>query len=248
MYDATRSALPEYPPPAENEEFFSIADLARAVMRRLWMVVLIALLAAAAAVAVSLLQPPAYEASAMVVVSPKEGASAQENISNRIAGLQVLAREMAVAGLNRSMVEGIVRAQSGPNAVSASEVRQNLTVAQVEDTRFLSLSYTDADSDRAQAVANAAARVFAREAPKASGMATDASVGVSAYAPPQALEGPNPARNGVLAAVLGLMGGVGLAFLLERFSGGWGSPEVERASGVPNFAAVPEFARVKRRK
>lgn len=109
--------------------------------------------------------------------------------------------------------------------MSASEVRENLTVAQVEDTRFLSLSYTDADSDRALAVANAAARVFAREAPKASEMATDASVWVSAYAPPpQALEGPNPTRNGVLAAVLGLMLGVGLAFLLESFSGGWGSP------------------------
>jgi len=141
-----------------------------------------------------------------------------------------------------------VRAQSGPNAVSASEVRENLTVAQVEDTRFLSLSYTDADSDRALAVANAAARVFAREALKASEMATDASVWVSAYAPPQALEGPNPTRNGVLATVLGLMLSVGLAFLLESFSGGWGSPEkVERASGVPNFAAVPELARAKRR-
>lgn len=172
MYDATRSALPEYPPPAENEEFFSIADLARAVMRRLWMVVLIALLAAAAAVAVSLLQPPAYEASATVVVSPKEGASAQENISNRIVGLQVLAHEMVVAGLNRSMVDGIANARGKAGeagAVSASEVRENLTVAQVEDTRFLSLSYTDADSDRAQAVANAAARVFAREAPKRAG-------------------------------------------------------------------------------
>ena len=50
MYDASRSALPEYPPPAENEEFFSIADLVSAVMRRLWMVALVALLAAAAAV------------------------------------------------------------------------------------------------------------------------------------------------------------------------------------------------------
>jgi capsular polysaccharide biosynthesis protein len=219
-------------------------------MRRLWMVVLIALLAAAAAVAVSLLQPPTYEASAMVVVSPKEGASAQENISNRIADLQVLAHEMAVAGLNRSMVEGVVRAQSGPKAVSTSEVRENLTVAQVEDTRFLSLSYTDGHQGVARAVANAAARVFAEKAPAASGMATDASVGVSAYAPPpHTLEGPNPVRNGVLAAVLGLMLGVGLAFLLERYSGGWGSPEeVERVSGVPNFAAVPEFARVKRRK
>jgi hypothetical protein len=119
---------------------------------------------------------------------------------------------MVVAGLNRSMVDGIANARGKAGeagAVSASEVRENLTVAQVEDTRFLSISYTSGDRKQAQAVANAAARVFVERAPAASGMATDASVGVSAYAPPQALEGPNPARSGVLAAVLGLMGGVG---------------------------------------
>jgi hypothetical protein len=179
------------------------------------------------------------------VVSPKEGASAQENISNRIVGLQVLAHEMVVAGLNRSMVDGIANARGKAGeagAVSASEVRENLTVAQVEDTRFLSISYTSGDRKQAQAVANAAARVFVERAPAASGMATDASVGVSAYAPPQALEGPNPARSGVLAAVLGLMGGVGprlpAGALLGRLGlagggrAGLGRAQFRRRSGV----------------
>jgi hypothetical protein len=180
------------------------------------------------------------------VVSPKEGASAQENISNRIVGLQVLAHEMVVAGLNRSMVDGIANARGKAGeagAVSASEVRENLTVAQVEDTRFLSISYTSGDRKQAQAVANTAARVFVERAPAASGMATDASVGVSAYAPPpQALEGPNPARSGVLAAVLGLMGGVGprlpAGALLGRLGlagggrAGLGRAQFRRRSGV----------------
>jgi capsular polysaccharide biosynthesis protein len=223
VYDKANHASFRASPASEaaNEEFFTLADLARAVRRRLWMVVLVPLLAAGAAVAISLLQPPTYEATATVVVGPSEaGASQQEqeNLSSRIAGLQVLAHEMAVMGLNRSMVDEVVADQGDPGKISASELRENLTVAQVEDTRFLSLAYTERYPERAQAVANAAAKVFAKRAPEASGMATDATVEVNAYAPPPvALEGPNPLRNGLVAAVLGLMIGIGLAFLSERF-------------------------------
>lgn len=210
MYDAA-----DRTPPAEEREFFSIADLARAVRKRLWLVILVPILAAGVAVGASLLKPPVYEAAATVVVGPRE-ANPQENLSTKISGLQVLAHEMAVLGLNRSMVEGVANAPR-TGGVSESDVSENLTVAQVEDTRFLSLVYQDADGDTAQAVANGAAGVFAREAPEASGMASDAALTVSAYAPePMALEGPDPARNGLLALALGLMGGVGLAFLLER--------------------------------
>ena len=243
----------KYTPPAENEEFFSVADMARAVRKRLWMVILLPLLAVGAAVGASLLQPPVYEATATVVVSPKEGESQQGNISNTLSGLQILAHEMAVVGLNRSMVEEIVNTVGKSSAVSAADLNNNLTVAQVEDTRFLSLSYTDTDSKRAQAVVNRAAETFAREAPKASGMVTDAALTVTSQAPPpQALEGPDPLRNGFVALAIGLMIGIGLALLLEQFVGsGWHSPEeVERASGVPTFGTIPDFeaARTKKRR
>lgn len=218
MYDADEAKLAP-----EGGEFFSIADLARAVRKRAWLVVLVPILAAAGAVGASLLRPPVYEASATVVVGPKE-ASPQDNISNTISGLQMLAHEMAVVGLTRSMVEGVRNAQGdaqgGPDALSARDLGEGLTVEQVEDTRFLSLTYQDGDPNRAQAVANDAARVFVEGAAEANGMAGGAALKVASNAPqPVALEGPNPVRNGLLALALGLMLGVGLAFLLERFGG-----------------------------
>ena len=234
----------KYTPPAQNEEFFSVADLARAVRKRLWMVILIPLLAAGSAVGVSLLQPPTYEATATVVVSPTESANQQDNLSNMISGLQLLAHEMAVEGLNRSMVEEVVNTVGKTSALSASDLNNNLEIAQDEDTRFLSLTYTDTDPDRAQSVVNNAAETFAREAPKVSGVPSYATVKVTGYAPPPvALEGPNPFRNGLVALVLGLMFGIGLALLLDHFVGsGWRSPEeVEQTSGVPTFATIPDF-------
>jgi uncharacterized protein involved in exopolysaccharide biosynthesis len=130
----------KYTPPAEDEEFVSVADTARSARRRLWIVILLPLLTVGTAVGVSLLRPPVYEASATVVVSPREGESQQGNISNTISGLQILAHEMEVAGLNRSMVEEIVNTQGEPCAVSEADLNNNLAIAQDEDTRPLSLT------------------------------------------------------------------------------------------------------------
>jgi capsular polysaccharide biosynthesis protein len=241
----------KYTPPAEDGAFVSIADTARSARRRMWIVILVPLLTVGTAVGVSLLQTPVYEASARVVVSPREGVAQQDNFSNTISGLQALTIEMEAAGLNRSMVEDIVNAQGEPSAVSAADINDKLTIAQLEDTRFLTLTYNDTDKTRAQEVVNNAAEVFSREAPEASGVAADAAVKVSALAGvPPAPEEPDPLRNGLGALVIGLMLGVGLAFLLEYlYLSGLRSPEkVEQVSGVPTFGTIPDFKAARARK
>jgi capsular polysaccharide biosynthesis protein len=241
----------KYTPPAEDGAFVSIADTARSARRRLWIVILLPILTVGTAVGVSLVQTPVYEASAKVVVSPREGANQQDNLSNTISGLQALAIEMEAAGLNRSMVEDIVKAQGEPGEVSEADINNNLTIAQLEDTRFLTLTYSDTNKIRAQEVVNNAAEIFAKKAPEASGVAADAAVKVSAYAgvPPVPQE-PDPLRNGLGALVIGLMLGVGLAFLLEYFYlSGLRSPErVEQVSGVPTFGTIPDFKAARARK
>src|SRR5215210_1278417 len=241
----------KYTPPDEEGAFVSIANTARSARRRMWIVILVPLLTVSTAVGVSLLQTPVY--SAEVVVSPKEGANQQDNFSNMISGLQALAIEMEAAGLNRSMVEDIVNTQGEPGAVSEADLNNNLTIAQLEDTRFLTLTYSDTNKNRAQEVVNNAAEILAREAPEASGVAADAAVKVSAYAGvPPAPEEPDPLRNGFGALVIGLLLGIGLAFLLEYiYLSGLHSPEkVEHLSGVPTFGTIPDFeaARAKMRR
>jgi protein tyrosine kinase modulator len=236
------------PPDDEDGAFVSIADTARSARRRLWIVILVPLLTVSIAVGVSLLQHPVYDAAAKVVVSPR---GQQDNLSNTISGLQALAIEMEAAGLNRSMVEEIVDAQGEPSAVSAADINDNLTIAQLEDTRFLTLTYKDTDPAQAQEVVNNAAEIFAKKAPEASGVAADAGVKVSAYAGvPPAPEDPDLLRNGLGALVIGLMLGVGLAFLLEYlYLRGLHSPEkLEQVSGVPTFGTIPDFKAARAKK
>jgi capsular polysaccharide biosynthesis protein len=156
----------------------------------------------------------------------------------------VLAIEMEAAGLNRSMVEEIVDTQGEPSAVSEADINNNLTIAQLEDTRFLTLTYSDTERKRVQEVVNNAAEIFAREAPEASGVADYAAVQVSALAGvPPAPEDPDLLQNGFGALLIGLMLDIGLAFLLEYiYLRGLHSPEkLEQLSGVPTFGTIPDF-------
>ena len=140
----------EYAPPAEDEELLPAAARARAVRRWLWLVILLPLLTVGVAVGVSLWQPSVYEASAKVVVTLTENTNPQ-NFSNTIAGLQMLAHEMEVAGLTPSMVEEVVRTPGGPSTISLSDLEKNLTLEQEEeDTRFLLLTYRDTKPSLAQ--------------------------------------------------------------------------------------------------
>ena len=238
----------KYTLPAEDEAFVSIADTARSARRRLWIVILVPILTVSAALGVSFLQQPVYDASATVVVSPKGGT--QDNFSNTISGLQALAIEMEAAGLNRSMVEEIVNTV-GSSAVSAAEINDNLTIAQLEDTRFLTLTYSDAVKKRAQEVVNVTAETFAEKAPEASGVEANTVVNVNALAGvPPTPEEPDPLRNAFGALLIGLMLGIGLAFLLEYlYLSGLRSPEkVEQVSGVPTFGTIPDFDAARARK
>ena len=248
MNNTLMNNIVKYTPPDEDEAFVSIADTARSARRRMWIVILVPLLTVSAAIGASLLQQPLYDATAKVVVSPR---GQQDNLSNTISGLQGLAVEMEAAGLNRSMVEKIVNAQGGPSAVSEADLNDNLTIAQLEETRFLTLTYSDIYRNRAQEVVNNAAEIFAKEAPEASGVADYAAVQVSAYAGvPPAPEDPDLLRNGFGALVIGLMLGIGLAFLLEYiYLRGLHSPEkVEQLSGVPTFGTIPDFKAARAKK
>jgi capsular polysaccharide biosynthesis protein len=199
--------------PGENDPFVSIADTARSARRRLWIVILVPILTVSSALAASFFQQPVYEASSRVVVAPKGGT--QDNLSNIVGGLQLVTIEMEAAGLNPSMTEEVVNTV-GPGALSEADLNDSLTIAQLEETRFLTLTYSDARDRTAQEVANVTARVFAEKAPQASAVSNYARLHVNALADvPQNPEDPDPLRNAFGALLLGLLLGIGLAFWLE---------------------------------
>jgi capsular polysaccharide biosynthesis protein len=224
----------------EGEFALSLRDVTQVVLRRLWIVLLVMLIFVGATVAASLWQTPQYEASAKVFVGQKP-ATGEGNLAGNVEGLQSLTQTMIIAIDSRPVAsEAIQRLglRMEPDALLG-----NLDIEQVESSTFIQLTYTDTDPQRAQRVVNTVGEVSSERIAQISAAASPITAAVwEAAIVPNTPVRPDPVRNGVLAAGLGLMLGIGLVFLMEYLDDTWRSPEeVERVSGVPTFATVPEF-------
>lgn len=231
--------------PPEHERILSLKDLLRVVWRRLWIIALMPLLLTGAAVGFSLQQTPMYQASIQILVGQERGIT---STPNDVVGLQQLTRTMAEAINSRPVADAVIREQN--LNIQPDAFLSNMKVAQIPNTQFIKVDYEDPNPERAQRIANSIGDVFSNRISQISPSANSitATVWERAVTPNKPVS-PNPVRNGLLALALGLMLGLGLAFLLEHLDDSWRSPEeVERISGVPTFGIIPEFEVLQGRK
>jgi capsular polysaccharide biosynthesis protein len=220
----------------------SLADVIRILRERAVLISLVALLLTGCVVGFSLAQPPMYEASTTILIGQKQGTNAGDpNLQSKVEGLQELAPVVAQAIDSRRVAEATIR-QLNLRAIPANFVK-NLSAEQVSNTPFIKVKYTAPSPGEAQLVANTVAEVLPDQISDmdvSSGTITT-TVWERATVPSDPVS-PSPLRNGFVALVLGLMFGVGLAFLLEYLDESWRSPqEVEQVAGVPTYAIIPRY-------
>jgi capsular polysaccharide biosynthesis protein len=225
----------------EDERAFTLSDLARVALKRLLTILLVTSVVVGGAVGASLLQAPTYEASAKVIVGQERGTGQDANLAGSVEGLQALTQTMIIYVNTRPVAEEAIRRLE--LETSPDELLSNLTVEQIETSQFIQLSYTDTDPERATQIVNTVSQVSSERISATSAVASNIEVTVIERAiVPVAPVSPDPLRNGVLATVLGLMLGIGLALLMEYLDHSWRSPEeVEQILGVPTFATIPAF-------
>jgi capsular polysaccharide biosynthesis protein len=126
-------------------------------MKRIATAMLVAVVLVAVAVSLaSLLQTPTYEASAQVWVDQKQG-DQQTNLAGTVEGLQAIIQPLVYAIDSRPVAEkalGRLGLQMG-----ATDLLDNLTVEQLENTSFIVLTYEGTDPKRAQQIANTVGEV-----------------------------------------------------------------------------------------
>jgi receptor protein-tyrosine kinase len=223
----------------EDEYALSLADILAVLRRRAWVIVLVAILCASAAIAFSMTRTPLYEGTITILVGQDEGIVSES--PGNVQGLQSLTETMAEAVDSRPVAQAAIDRLG--LSTQPDELLSNLRVEQVPNTQFVQAAYTDSSPEEAQRVANTIGDVFSEQISEVSPSASAITATIwERAAAPQDPVSPDPVRDGLLALVLGLMLGVGLAFLMEYFDNTWRAPEeAERVSGVPTFGFVPKF-------
>lgn len=224
---------------SQGEELLSLRDILEVLRRRWWVILLLALVAAAAAVGFSLLKTPMYQASISMLVGQDQGV-VSDNPADA-PGLAQVTQTIAELAQTRTVASAVIEEMDLP--VTPEEFLANMTVEQTAETQVVQISYTDPDPERAANIANTTGEVFSNQVSEVSPEANAVTANVwEQAATPESPASPQPLRNGAVALVLGLMLGVGLAFLLEQLDDSWRSPEeAEAVSGLPTFGVIRTF-------
>jgi capsular polysaccharide biosynthesis protein len=203
---------PNYAGSPEDQQPLSAQDVAKIVRRRLWVIILVPLVMAGTAVGFSFLQTPVYETSAKLLVGQEQG---QVGDPAKPDDLQLLTQSAVEVITTRPVAEETTR-RLGGFPTQADNILENLTAEQIVSSQFIQLTYTDTDPQRAQQIVNTVGEVAAERISTLPMSANDikGTVVESATAP-RTPENPDPLRNGILAAGLGIMLGFGLAFVME---------------------------------
>jgi capsular polysaccharide biosynthesis protein len=221
---------------AQGDYTFSLEEPLRIIWRRLWVILLVAIVLAGAAASFSLLQTPMYEAYAKILVRQEQSGGGGGNLQ----GLQQITQTMVEGIRSRPIAEAAIEEHN--LGMSPGEILGRLNVKQVGSTPFIQVNYRDPNPEKAQLVANSIGEVFSERTSEVTNTnAITATLWERAQVPGQPVS-TNLVQNIAVALVVGLLLGVGLAFLLEYLDNSWRSPEeAEQISGVPTFGVIPEF-------
>lgn len=196
------------------EETISLKEIFGVIKKRLLMIIAITLIAAMVAAGISyFVLTPTYQSSSQFIVnqSPEEQA-AQYNVNDIRANVEII-NTYNVIITSPAILGEVIEQLDLPYSVGG--LSENINVANAENSQVVTVTATDENPATAVDIANTTVAVFQdniQDYMNVDNVSVLTEAQLSANPTPVA---PNPVLNIAIAVVLGLMIGVGLAFLLE---------------------------------
>jgi capsular polysaccharide biosynthesis protein len=186
-----------------------------ALTRRWWIPALTTTLAVLASLLLTSRQAPVYRSSTMLTVAPNSSVEANGDI---LRSLEALERRTIIATF--AQIPGTVEARAAIAAalpdVAGTLDGYRISSSVLPNTNIVAIDVEGPDAARTAAVANEAAAVTTNEARSLYRIFTMKTL-AKATAPNRPLH-PNPRRNAVAAAIVGLVAGLVAAVVVSRFS------------------------------
>lgn len=196
------------------EETISLKELFDTIKKRLTLIISITLIAMIVSGIVSyFIITPEYKSSTQILVNQaKADSSAALNTGEVQANVQLISTYSVI--LKSAAILNIVKEELNLD-MSVSTLNSKITVENAQNSQVMTVSVTDSDPTVALQIVNKTAEVFEKEIKNIMTIDNVKVLPLAEDQENQAPISPNPPLNIAIAAVVGLMIGVGLAFLLE---------------------------------
>lgn len=197
------------------EETISLKELLGTLKKRLWLIIAITFTATLVSGIISyFFLTPIYQASTQILVNQKKSEQALYNPSEVQTNLQLINTYNVI--IKSPAILDLVIDELDLN-MTAQQLNTNITVGSEKDSQVVNISVQNADKELAVDIANTTAQVFKKEIVKIMNVDNVSILAKANDVQTQSPIKPKPPLNIAIALVVGLMAGVGLAFLLEYF-------------------------------
>lgn len=219
------------------EETIDLREYFQIIRKRAWIIVLITVLAMITSGLISFfVLSQVYEANTTLIVNADQNKESEILTGDQLNVTQKLTLTYGEIIKSRSVIDEVIKKLDLDK--DYDEVVKEITVSPVKDTQIISITVQDTNAKRARDIANTIPTVFTKEVKRIT-KANSVEVIDKAITPENPVK-PNKLMNIAIAAVLGVMIGLFIVFLLEYLDNKIKTPQdIEKHLGLPILGVVP---------
>ena len=219
------------------EETIDLREYFAIIKRRFWIIALLTVIAAVISGVVSFfVLQPVYETKTTLIVDTNTNEETQTVTGDQFNVSQKLAVTYGEIIKSRTVLEPVINNLRLDETYE--ELASKITVSSVKDTQIISVSVQDTNPTKARDIANQIPTVFTKQVKRITN-ANGVEVIDKAITPENPIK-PNKLMNIAIAAVLGMMIGLFIIFLLEYMDNKIKTPQdIEKYLGLPVLGVIP---------
>ncbi|MCM3602185.1 Wzz/FepE/Etk N-terminal domain-containing protein [Robertmurraya korlensis] len=220
------------------EETISLKELFLTLRKRLSLIALITILFATISGLISFFYlTPIYQASTQILVNQSKDEQAAYNVGEVQTNLQLINTYNVI--IKSPAILDLVSKELDLN-MTAAQLNGKITVQSEQNSQVVNISVQDPDPKLAADIANTTASVFKKEIKEIMNVDNVSILAKAVVVDNQSPIKPQPLMNIAIALVVGLMLGVGIAFLLEYLDNTIKTEQdIEQTLGLPVLGAIP---------